>query len=1782
MKKRVRKIISSWVCIILCVSMNINPLAIVAGAVVDSGIVDRFVNLKNNLIWLAETSGGTECVFAADDNNDEVNFCNCEFTCDAIEAINQLEGSGSVTLTDLKNAIDTHLNETNGQLHTTDGRIINMHNMISQDLTTIHGDLDSIETRLDTVNKSLQTIHSDLQILNSTVENMQHNYRVAHLYSLNNSMANALWRPYSSEVDYVDDIAAVTGQFANVYTGYWDTAVTTLTNTSNIVNDNVQTKRVFEILGYDAIIRSEGIVLLKDAIGTQVTDGRPTSGGSGHNMTFNLTSDGASPNSVIITSLFQEIIPENDICWIDAVTLLYKALGQEQVSYQSFMSRDFSITPETSPAFQGLSNPVAGSDGTYQGYDFYMFLTRGNVISLQQAKSGDVEIPSVDIDYIYWRKALNGGFIPADRVNSARDPITFSEFFVLASKMMQAYGEPVMNDSELKALLQVYGTHYPIQLGEKVADGWAYLAARGILDVSEYTEGSKSLLYDISNTGHISRDQLLLMCMRIKDEDSRTNYKTIDVVLNLSDVMQDDYYYPVYDMAVANGQFSVAMVYNHKEAPCYDYLIWKTEENTLGEVGTPMVYSSTEISNSNLIDGATVDPNFEYDNNHWYHVSVPKDYTGNIYIAMHLEDDAALVGAAVKYIEIPSNNALGGGIYTKLSNSGDNNEKIAIVNGEVEWYSFNNYMSESLMYFTDYVRAEEDKPKGTEVASNSTVLENMMALIDVWTSPMISYAAGNTKEKSESYMTMILGVNSITKNTLPGSTTWNELASAQIGGNAPRLDGDVSSKVFDMSGDTFDVVSTNDLQSRLIELMVCMTEFMYFSNGKNIDDVNIKDLIIDGSIRKGIESYLDGNGSGAWGKLDSSTKSFSSGTGAPSIEQCQDFSVTSMIFGIPGFSGPVRAIRGNNDRNTTWRPNILSDDSFNGFRKDALNSTMSQKLDEALVGWISEGMKFVVWSKDAGSIDVNGWGGQNTYVAGGTVRALRRMRDNMGDEKFYNEIAQNSIYGPYTPADDWYTTTVMNRKEQILISWADIVKCGFVNETRTTVLPTMNANGSYEFMSSEGRIVVNDNYHTIQVGTTLYDLSYTSGDQPKLVYIDEEQDNMMYFDYRCVMGVCTERFTVTDGETKTFGNSLGSGNYVVYNLGSNGASSKVFTDVRVNTYNYPEGIPGKYNSISPTTGYTVSIIGSTQFDGYTYEDSITGDKNVAYWPENTTTESYTRFKMNSFVPTANWILVVDDDGNEISGNLYVYYPRTAFQDGYIDVDGVLHEPPAEPEWFEKEYGNIADTVSDISAHYSNGESLKSVLAGLYGINWDDFENVPWYIKMTCEAAANLYDDTDGIYYLSQDYVIRRFDLSHNIPGYTTTWDYDVDADGNCTSKLIPSSDPGAMYFLDDIGFVYNMPTVPGVGDPEHQWTMEKYLTGVYALPLAISNTGSNPYIVNYNVNYYGAPMSTDGEQRQDNVWLPYGVVLNPGSTAQSCSSSPFITIGGNTYTGNDVNGVLDSVPMGSNSNVVPFAVSRSDGSAEASIPSGETYWKEPRFFIPAPSAVYAHFQNGGIRETMTVADVSQYLTSSTQVYYGNSQLLFENGTATNNNKTFYFVSKDYAELEIPNATVVFRVFRSSNGRDVLIVENANVRQSSGAGTYQVTLDDLYTNPMENWLDGLGTTDLITAIDNGASWLIIIAFKVIPLVCIILMTILIGLSFVSENKFVRMLCDKTFDPVRLLTFGGRDINTWNWRKVLFPCILLYTAFALFLNGNLIRIVMWCAKWYGVISKWAQSL
>lgn len=1804
-KLKTKRRVAGFLCMLLCLTLNANPLAVICGAVADSGIVDRFVNLKNNLVYIAE-NGNPYMTVKADGASGTVGS-SYSFSCDASSAIDKVMGSGNITLTDLNSKageIKTAINSVNTTTEIAGNNTVNQIKTLDENMqaqfTIVNGKLDDIIEELGDVNTKLATISEQLAAINKNIDDMQHNYRVAHLYSLNNTYDNCLWKPQSEDIPYVKDFATVTGQFANVYTGYWDTGVNTLNNPGSLA-----TTRAQEILGYDIIVRSEGLILQKDL--ASVSSQNAASGLSGKNQSYVAANDSTNATNSIAT-YYQEMMPEDQITWIDAVTTLYRALGQEQVSYQSFMSADSSITPETSPAYQGLSNPIPDSNGKYAGFDFYMFLTRANVISkdisTSGAASGDVDKilsnnSQAKVNYIYWQKALNGGFIPSKYVESAREPITFAEFFKLASSMMQAYGEPVMNDDELKALLQVYGTHYPIQLGTDIADAWAYMAARGILDFSEFTEGQKSLLYDITYTGYITRDQLLTMCMRIKDTGSRTDYKKIEIVLDLSDVMKEDYYYPVYDMKISNGEFASNTEYDHKAATSYNYLIRKTAEMTLGDIGTPLVFSEKTTDTSKRVTEASASANTVKlsDGSEWYNIALPKSYTGNAYVAMHTEGNAKVSNNTVVYIEIPSS-ALGGGYYSKYSISGDT---ATVSTDSGSYLLFDKKVEYATRKCTDYARAGEDKPNGKATASNATVLEYLSAKVDEYTTPMTVYAAtkdtevkvGDAESAPEemrlSYYKESVNANHgfkyLTNSSSKSGGGLNEVEVDTLGEIAYS---DGAKPIYNCKCDNAAWNATlyyGTNQDRiLLSRLSAMWEYGSYLYAESLNEnpsiigsengvFKADNVLVDGSVKKGLLSYLNNESSAGYWESGHTywtmLSRYNSKKGSDlfknkvskELRKPVEAFATQYLFGLYGGEASLSFNISNEHGsqgitgNTTGKKITAEFDTgtygiTNSTYKDYLvsmyDTLFTDKQDEIISDLYSKGIY--------GATQLTNL----SYTVKGTQEGLSAFNEMIVSAAVAQSGAVGATDEGLSIDTSIATSTIMDRNQQILISWDDMCKSGFIVNTGSYAQPNVQSNGAYYFMTKEGQVIVNDTQHTIQIGNTLYDMMSTDGTAPTLVYIDSEQENMMYFDYRCVMGVVASQFTIDDGKTQEFQSHLGVGNTVIYDLQSNGATSDYFNTISVRCYNYPEtpNIAGG-SPVTTNQGYPVQLIKNTLYDTVELEDG------QPYWD---TTTNISRLKLTSFMPTANYMCFIKDNEDGPVGELFVYYLRTAFENGYVDKDGSKGKPEA-PLDADVRWSDVKDKVDEAARSWSTGSGLASKLESTYGFAPGD-ENTPWYINMTYDAIADLCSYT-GKYYFSEDYVIRRFDITDLSISNCYGWNVE-DANGEKNVEMT-SRDPGAIYWVDSIGYIYNLPSID-------EFTLKDYLEGKYMLPLAVDESNpTNPIITNYNLNYYGTSQGFDGTNKVEGVHLPYGVVLSPNST------KPYITIGGG-------DSIYDGVPDiakkgnvfetdGSTTYVLPFVVG-----TEAS-----TYMRAdnmsadnaPKYFIPAPVGIYTKF-GGNALETMTVNDMTRYVTDAAKVYYGSSQIKLNTSDSQTTSKLFNFVSTLYNPISLDGGVEAYRVFRSADSGDVLVINPLNIQEEAGAGVGKVEIDDYFTNPLEDWLDGLGTNSLITKIDNGASFLIIFAFQVLPLIGIIIMTVLIGLSFIGDIKIVQMLFDKTIDPIRILTFGARDVHTWHWRNVLVPCLLLYLAFALFLNGNVIRLIMWGAEWYGTIMRWFRGL
>ena len=2008
MKKRTKQLIkrvtTGTLAVMLSVTLNFNPLATIAGAVVDSGIVDKFGILKDNLVYMAR--GGPDTVYA-DTGDSTPDDSGLNAVLDYLDSMAGWMSSDHDNLGDVLGELQSFHSDNTDENQRMKEVQDSINKNVKDGFSQIHTDIkvfqQSVETHFGIVEQQLSHISEQLDMINENIDSMQHNYRVAHLYSLNSEFETSLWRPYTSEVPYVSDFAQVIGQFANVYTGYWDTSITEMDRPGGS-----KAQRALEVLGYDAIVRYEGVILkdetlqskpienqtrdlrvsvLGDSISTfaeytpeEYPDTYPAEdveevmqswwaaliGSMGFQFAANASysgcyvlpwegeneltwagnpdrinalrgADGSTPDVILVylgindlegglegdrwaltnadmlgteegsfedyygeilhrveatypnayvfcctiqprseedseevfmndadltyedynavirnvaiqyqcpiidfgsawsveenmentfdsvhpnlegmtkmaeagvagiqsagvlgrvggvgqikvmnqpkgqsgqhegydmagntvptqlALLYQEFIPEKNITWLDAVTVLYKAIGQHLYTYQTFSTPNSLITPETSPAYAGFSNIVPDEQGFYNGYDFYMYLNRSNTVT------GTAN--NYTMTAIYWQKALNEQFVTAR--TDMNSEITASEFYILASKMMQAYGEPVLNQDEIKALLQVYGSKYPVTLGFEVADAWAYLKVRGCLNM------------DLVPSDYLSRDDLLDICMCIADPDSRSDYKNIDIVLDIGSLLRDDGYYPAYDLDFSVGSFQVTDVYDYTKMSNFTYLIAKIDGYELGESGALRVYSQPDTTSEQVPNAAGSNTTIVVDDVEFYVVSVPvpssvktntesSNWNGNFYIGMVSAETNTVVPEDISWIEVPASYAIGGffvGGYTKSSSDVATVSVLDNARLPFDWQANNG----DIVEFADYERMTgKDINIVGSSASNASLRESIAYKLNDWFEPMIVEAGAQRHDANST--TSLVQFSDDSLNT----RKFSDLQWSVAGSLSDSIS---ASTYLPYHGSTTINIAGN-------EYTMFLNRLWYASNTNGADTL-LKEGFTIGQFAK---KFYSRAGANVWdgGEPTSDGVLMFGQTLHDTIDSGGNITPNTMVSASANAGGTSHVnvskqatllayAMGFNPVPTLYN-NVTSGENYDF---DSGINVPSSKMNDTIAGDINRLLESTKTIDDAVGSAVNLYGAKVTVTSSG-------YQIDSSNAKSVEDLLGSVVKSDVLNFEkNIASTAVMNRDLQILLSWEDMVNCGIAYSTQDGGQPKRSEDGCYYFMTNDGQVKVNDEKHTIQIGTTLYDLLYSGTKSPTLVYCDSEQYNTLYFDIRCVTGVMTNSFTRNDTKTEALRNVIGAGSYAVYDIDPRGVKSDLFTAVPVLCYNFPEVGESSFANNLPAdkADYSVNTLTWTQFDGSPY---TTGDnEQMTYWTESDTAgiNSYSRFLLTSMVPTANWLMVIDDDGTNYNASLFVYYPKVVFEDdgGFVNEPGGTKSVVPEPKWNPDRWQDLGAKLSQASGiKNSSNTSVQTMLLEMYDVS--NIDDAPWYVKMTIDAVVDLYLLT-GKYYISPDFIVREFRVTANCITTVEAWDeYDgtvVDSfDRTAGSQLYDTeyiryedaaNSVGAIYWLDGVGFVYNMPTIK-------DFTLEKYFTGEYPLPVAYdaeSNYKPLAGIINYNMNYYGVGVKTGNIEGEE---IPYGYVLSDAGyihykSGIESSDKPEVFPGYEvnvnvTSQSNSQNGIQSDLPLrgeddGNGTLVYPFRMADND-------------LNNTRGLKLAPVGIYFTFGGNPIINTK-VKSINAYNTKVNKFYYGSSRIALNSQQSQTSSAKFDFVSTLYNPIAINSEMQFYRVWQGRTS-EAWIAQNPTIKEAYSDDVTEVHGDDWLPTELANWLDGLGSNDIITAIDEGSSWLILIAFWVLPIIGIILMTILVGLSFIGDNKVVQHITEKTFDPVKLLTFGGRDIYHWHWKKVLVPCILLYISFALFLNGNVIRIIMFLAEWYDAIITWSRSV
>jgi len=243
------------------------------------------------------------------------------------------------------------------------------------------------------------------------------------------------------------------------------------------------------------------------------------------------------------------------VIWEVAVMDLYKALGKEIISYARYFENDVNaeegrrVTLENSPIGQSLPSYVSDLDTSR--VETHLFVTRTYAVERYYERA----VNELGVSWRYRREYMSN-----------------SDFVLLVAQAMQMYGEPVMSELEMNLLLQVYGAEIPEYLTETEREAYLYLKARGVLNI------------DFDFTQPLEFKDMLNILMCVKDQDSRTDFKNIQVTMDIGEDLINRGYFPktvsivdrqapyVEEMEVSEGEVAGEVSY-------HDYLVL-IDENT--------------------------------------------------------------------------------------------------------------------------------------------------------------------------------------------------------------------------------------------------------------------------------------------------------------------------------------------------------------------------------------------------------------------------------------------------------------------------------------------------------------------------------------------------------------------------------------------------------------------------------------------------------------------------------------------------------------------------------------------------------------------------------------------------------------------------------------------------------------------------------------------------------------------------------------------------------------------------------------------------------------------------------------------------------------------------------------------------------------------------------------------------------------------------------------------------------------------------------------------------
>lgn len=386
---------------------------------------------------------------------------------------------------------------------------------------------------------------------------------------------------------------------------------------------------------------------------------------------------------------------------------------------------------------------------------------------------------------------------------------------------------------------------------------------------------------------------------------------------------------------------------------------------------------------------------------------------------------------------------------------------------------------------------------------------------------------------------------------------------------------------------------------------------------------------------------------------------------------------------------------------------------------------------------------------------------------------------------------------------------------------------------------------------------------------------------------------------------------------------------------------------------------------------------------------------------------------------------------------------------------------------------------------------------------------------------------------SENWVVRKFELLYSSNGI-----------------------PGQMTYNPKYGFLYNVPTF-------NEFTYEKYLNGEIMLPIYTYLTNSTGARYNANVNIwpgykYGTrpiTASTTDDSGQPLARDKVKIIDHSGNI--EIIDKPAVNVYAIKATPAGVQALFGGTEIRSASKGSDYYSLVNDTKSGSSASNLVCYY--------GTSKITTNPNKGDTASTITI-------NPGTDTEWSKMFNLRQNNVLYEMAR--WKVSKDSSE--VCRRYICFD--------DIMVKDEITQEEIEALEEVRepIVIEDTETENDYGDFDKFSIEWILDKIDAGTSWILVITVKIIPMIMIIALTIIVGLSLMSDNKIVQKIVAKTFDPVKLLTMGRKSFDQLSKRNSLIMLMIGYFAFILIADGNILRVIVLVSKCVDAIAQGMRNM